>query len=730
MPKFPIFIQHDANDCGPTCLRMIAAFYGKTYSLENIRRKCFINHTGVSLLGISEAAESMGFRTRGIKLSYNQLKEDISLPCIAHWKQEHFVVIRKISKDKVYVIDPAFGRIEYSKVDFMRCWASTIEEGESLGVCLQLEVTPDFFNAEDEKMSRGKISFLTRYLFGYRRLIFQIALGVMLGAFIQVIFPFLFQTIVDKGIIIPNQSLIITILIAQLILVTSRFSLEFIRNWIILHLGSRINIFLLSDFLMKLMRLPVSFFESKNRGDLMQRVADHKRIELFLTSTTINLFHSIFSITLMGVVLAIFSIKIFLIFLVGSLLYLLWTLQFMKRRKDLDNKKFAQLSSNQNSLIQLLTGMHEIKLNNCEKRKRWEWEDIQARLFRINIKGLILLQKQRAGALIFNQYKDVFIAFYAAILVYNGQMSLGSLVAISYVIGQLTGPIDQMIDFFHNIQDARISLDRLAEIHTLDDEEVSTQNLLSRVESDDKKITIRNLSFQYEGPQSPYALKDVSVSIPQNKVTAIVGTSGSGKTTLLKLLLWFYKPVHGEIMIGQSNLYHISPSYWRRICGVVMQDGYLFTDTIARNIALSDESIDKQKLYFAARLANVNAITDELPLGYNTRIGPEGQGLSLGQKQRILIARAVYKDPEYLFFDEATNALDANNEKDILENLGEYFKGRTVIIVAHRLSTVKNADQIIVLEKGSVVETGTHAELIKKKGNYFTLVKNQLELGT
>lgn len=729
MPKFQVFLQHDANDCGPACLKMIAKYYGKHFSFETLRARSFINREGVSLLGISEAAESLGFRTRGIKLSFEQLRQQLILPCIAHWKQQHFVVIRKIHKNKVYVIDPAFGAVIYSKEEFLQCWISTVENNESLGICLQLEPTPELYKADDEHINRSKLSFLFKYIRSYKAMITQIILGVILGSLIQVVFPFLFQTIVDKGIVIPNLTLVVTILIAQLILVTSRFSLEFIRNWIILHLGSRVNIYLVSDFLIKLMHLPLSFFESKNRGDLLQRVADHKRVEIFLTQTTIDLFYSVFSMTIMGVVLALFSIKIFMIFIVGSLLYLIWTLQFMKKRKELDNRRFAQLSSNQSSLLQLLSGMHEIKLNNCEKRKRWEWEDIQAKLFRINLKSLTLLQNQKAGALIFNQYKDVLIVFYTALMVMKGQMTLGSMVAISYVIGQLSGPIDLMINFFHNTQDAKISLNRLAEVHCIEEEKSSSPDLATKISGKLNEINIRNLAFQYEGPNSPFVLKNINLHIPENKTTAIVGTSGSGKTTLIKLMLNFYRPVEGEILISDQNLETINPSFWRSICGVVMQDGYLFSDSIARNIALSDEEIDKEKLYYAARMANVHDIADKLPLGFNTKIGMEGIGLSQGQKQRILIARALYKNPSFLFFDEATNALDANNERQIITNLYNFFEGRTVVVVAHRLSTVRNADQIVVLEGGKVVEQGTHQELTQQKGAYYKLVKNQLELG-
>ncbi len=727
--RIPVYIQHDANDCGPTCLRIISKYYGKFFSLESLREKCFISHSGVSLLGISEAAESIGFRSRGLQLSFDQLIGDVTFPCIVHWKQEHFVVLYRITRDRVYVVDPAFGKIDYTHAEFIKSWASTQSDGIPLGICLELETTPSFYESQDDDPQRSRLSYLLKYLRGYRSLFIQIFLGVLLGAVLQVIFPFLFQTIVDKGVIIPNPSLIATILIAQLILVTSRFSIELIRNWILLHFGARVNIYLVSDFLIKIMKLPISFFNSKNRGDLIQRVNDHKRIEQFLTNTSINLFHSLFTILVMGLVLAIFNINIFLIFLTGSLFYLLWTVRFMRKRKELDNRKFAQLSDNQSSLIQLFSGMHEIKMNNCDKKKRWEWENIQARLFRINVKSLTLLQKQRAGALFFNEYKDILIVFYTAVLVLHGEISLGSMVAISYVIGQLSGPIDQLIEFMHSMQDAKISLERLSDIHLLDDEERPGQKAWEPMDDTDSDLHLDKVSFQYEGPKSPFALKNISLTIPRNRITAIVGTSGSGKTTLLKLLLKFHDPVSGTIQVGSQNLVQISPSGWRKNCGAVLQDGYIFSDTIANNIAISDDAVDKEKLHYASRMANVQSITDRIPMGFNAKVGPEGLGLSQGQKQRILIARAIYKDPRYLFFDEATNALDANNEKVIMENLREFFQGRTVVVVAHRLSTVRDADQIIVLEEGELTETGTHAELTKRKGAYYRLVKNQLELG-
>jgi len=728
MIQFPHYQQHDALDCGPTCLRMIAKYYGKNYSLQTLRDKSYITREGVSMLGISDAAEYLGFRSMGVRISYEQLKKEAPLPCIVYWKQNHFMVVYKIKKDILYISDPATGRIKLSKKEFLDGWASTEEDGVKKGLCLLVEPTPDFYKQDDETLNKSGFGFLFSYLRSYRKLITQLILGLIIGSLLQLVFPFLTQAIVDIGINNHDLDFVTLIIIGQLILILGRASVNFIRGWITLHLSTRLNINLISDFLIKMMRLPIAFFNSKMTGDLIQRIHDHRRIESFLTTSTLNILFSFISLIIFGIVLAIYSWKIFLIFLVGSALYTLWVVLFMKKRRQLDYRKFAQLSDNQSNLIQLITGMQEIKLNNCEKQKRWEWESIQTRLFRIKIKSLYLEQYQQAGGVLINEVKNVLITFIVARAVIEGQMTLGVMLAVQFILGQLNSPLQQMIDFFHTTQDAKISMERLGEIHNKEDEESSEPDKM-RILPEDKSLITRNLFFQYEGPHSPYVLENIDLHIPENKITAVVGVSGSGKTTLIKLLLGFYPPVQGEIRIGDTFLSNFSKKVWRDKCGVVMQDGFIFSDTIANNIAVSDEYTDKEKLLHAVKVANIQDDIESLPLGYNTKIGKEGVGLSQGQKQRILIARAVYKNPEFIFFDEATNALDANNEKVIMENLGEFFQGRTVVVVAHRLSTVKNADQIVVLDKGKVVEMGDHQELTKKQGAYYNLVKNQLELG-
>jgi ATP-binding cassette subfamily B protein len=715
-------------DCGPTSLAMIARYYGKAYSQQTLRERCFITREGVSMLGTSDAAESIGMRTMGVRITFEQLATEVLLPCIAHWKQNHFIVVYKIKNNSIYVADPAHGLVKYTKKEFMAGWGSTRKEGENQGLCLLLEPTPDFYKMEDENLNKSSFKFLFSYLRPYKKFLMQLLVGMLVGSLLQLIFPFLTQAIVDFGINNQDIGFITLILVAQLALFVGRTSVEFIRSWILLHVSTRINISLISDFLIKMMKLPIGFFDTKMIGDILQRIGDHRRIENFLTTSTLNILFSLINLVIFGIVLWIYDMRIFTIFFIGSILYFLWIYLFMKKRRELDFKRFNQLADNQSNLIQLITGMQEIKLNNCEKQKRWQWERIQARLFRVNIKSLSLSQYQQIGSVFINQTKNIFITFFAAKAVIDGDMTLGMMLAVQYIIGQLNSPIEQLINFMHTTQDAKISLERLGEIHEKKDEEDPDEEKVSILPVD-KSINISGLSFQYEGPHSEFVLKDVDLQIPESKITAIVGVSGSGKTTLIKLMLGFYPPTKGEIKIGDIDIRNISSRLWRQRVGSVMQDGFIFSDTIAKNIAVRDELIDKKQLLEAARIANIQEFVDSLPLGYNTKIGQEGHGLSQGQKQRILIARAAYSNPDYLFFDEATNALDANNERAIMENLELFFKGRTVVIVAHRLSTVKNADQIVVLEKGKIVERGTHRELTKIKGAYYNLVKNQLELG-
>lgn len=726
--KFHFFKQLDAMDCGPSCLRMIAKYYGKSYSLQLLRARCFITNTGVSLQGISDAAESIGFRTIGVKISFTQLVKEVPLPCIVHWNQNHFVVVYKISKDSVFVADPAHGLVSYKTNEFLKSWISTRDEDQGRGIALAMETSPDFYQIEDEKTDKTKLSFFVKYIMPYRKYIWQLLLGMLVGTLLQLIFPFLTQAIVDTGISNRNLSFVTLILIAQLALMMGRVLVEFLRSWILLHISTRINISLISDFLIKLMKLPIAFFDSKKIGDIMQRIGDHSRIESFLTGSSLSTLFSLVNLVIFGAVLAYYSLSILTIFLIGNTFYIVWILLFMKRRRELDYKRFQQASDNQSNLFQLVTGMQEIKLNNCEKQKRWEWERIQAKLFRVSVKGLALGQWQHIGSLLFSQSTNILISFLSARLVIKGEMTLGMMMSVQYIVGQISVPIEQLIDFMQAFQDAKISLERLGEIHQQKEEEPQEYDRLTLL-PEKHSIKIENLNFRYEGPHSPLVLDNITLSIPQGKITAIVGTSGSGKTTLVKLLLGFYAPVEGDIKIGEISLKNLNGKTWRQKCGAVMQDGFIFSESIAKNIAVAEEIIDNKKLLHAVKIANIQDFIESLPLSYNTKIGQEGSGISQGQKQRLLIARAVYKNPDFLFFDEATNALDANNERTIMENLNDFFRGKTVMIVAHRLSTVKNADQIIVLEKGKLVEQGTHKELTLLKGKYYELVKNQLELG-
>ncbi len=734
MATFPTYQQFDAMDCGPTCLRMIARHYGKTFSLQQLRERSGISREGVSLLGISQAAEQIGFRTMAARLSFEQLWDEAPLPCMVHWEQSHFVVVYRIQgrkrqpgRAKVYVADPDKGLITYTYAEFMARWADASPGEAAQGIALLLEPTPTFFESEEEAVTGTGWNRLFSYLFAYRKLLVQLTLGLLIGSVLQLIFPFLTQSVVDVGINTRNFNFIYLVLAAQLMLFMGRTAVDFVRSWILLHVSARINFSILSDFFIKLMGLPLSFFDTKMVGDLMQRIGDHRRIENFLTNTTLQTLFSLFNVVIFGAVLAFYHPPVFAVFFVGSGAYFAWVAFFLRKRRRLDYKRFEVEAKNQSSILQLIQGMQEIKLANSETQKRWEWERVQARRFKLDVKGLALNQYQQSGAFFINEGKNILITFLAAKAVIGGDMTLGAMLAVQYMVGQLNGPIEQLIHFLQASQDAKISLERLNEIHQLADEEPAERPAPDGL-PENKSFFLKDVEFAYPGGEP--VLKDIELYIPEGKVTAIVGTSGSGKTTLLKLLLKFYQPTAGKIHVGEANLGNLSHALWRSQCGVVMQDGFIFSDTIARNIAVGDEYPDPRKLRHAVQVANIGDWIESLPLGFNTKIGAEGNGISQGQKQRILIARAVYKDPQYLFFDEATNALDANNESVIMDNLEQFFRGRTVVVVAHRLSTVQHADQIVVLHKGEITEVGSHAELTHRQGDYYRLVKNQLALGS
>ncbi len=730
MKTFPTYQQTESKDCGPTCLKIICKYYGKILAIQDLRAISETTRDGSNLLNLSDAAEKIGFRTLGVKLSLKKL-EEAPLPCVLHWNKEHFVVIYKIKKDKYFISDPAIGLIEYNQQEFLKFWIgnnATIETEE--GIVLLLEPTPKFYNSdfEDEK-NKNKFGFglLFKYIFPYKTFIFQLSIGLLAGSLLQLIFPFLTQSIVDVGIRNQNTHFIYLVLFAQLFLFIGKTGLEFIRSWILLHLSTRISISLISDFFIKLMNLPISFFDVRLTGDIMQRINDHQRIERILTTSSLDVLFSLVNMIIMGGVLAFYNLKIFFVFFIGSFFYFLWIILFLNKRKKLDYKRFAEVSNEQSNVIELINGMQEIKLHNAEKQKRWKWEHIQARLFKVSMKSLVLEQSQNIGSNFINELKNIIIIFLSAKLVIDGQITLGMMMAITSIVGNLNGPVFQLIGFIRELQDAKISLARLSEIHEKEDEIQNDAELLHEIPKN-SVIELKDVSFRYIGSDIN-VLENLNLTIPANKITAIVGTSGSGKTTLMKLLLKFYEPNSGEISIDAINLKNISPKTWRSFIGSVMQEGYIFNDTIANNIAVGVDIIDKQRLEYAADVANIKNFIQDYPLRYNTKIGMEGIGMSTGQKQRLLIARAVYKNPEMLFFDEATSALDANNEKEIMQKLDVFFKNKTVVVIAHRLSTVMNADQIVVLEKGEIVEIGTHQELVSKKGNYFELVRNQLQLG-
>lgn len=726
---FPFYRQLNAMDCGQTCLRMIAKHYGKHHNPTNLKKATGLGKEGTSLLSISDAAEKIGFRTLGLKLDHEKLKE-IQLPAILHWEQNHFVVLISINKKRARIADPGKGIISYKIADFLKYWLSNKIGDTSLsGTVLMLEPTQAFFEQEEDEEQKLNWTSVIWYLKSYKWQFTQVGISLLISSFLAIILPFLTKSMVDNGISPGNLEYISIVLFAQLMLTFSNTVIGFIRSRLQLRIANSLNISMLSDFWSKITRLPLSYFDNHHTGDTLQRMNDNKQIQSFLTGSSLATIISLMNFAIYSTVLIFYSGTLFLLFMVGNVLYLGWLQLFLRLRRKINYETFRLSAAENNITLQLVQGMQEIRLNNAEILKRWEWENMQSRIFRLNFKNLNYEQWQSMGALFINQGKDIIISFLVARMVVHGSLTFGTMLAIQYIIGQLNAPVQQLIDLTRSIQDAKISMERLNEIHNIEDEEPVNATLATTL-PENKSIDIRKLTFTYPSANGDPVLRGIDLKIMQGKVTAIVGMSGSGKTTILKLLLRIYQDYNGLITVGDNDLKYISPSYWRSKCGAVLQDGYIFNDTIARNIAVGTESIDTQRLIESCKVSNILPFIQSLPNGFFSRLGADGIGISQGQKQRILIARAVYKDPEYLLFDEATNALDANNEKAIVEHLSSFFEGRTVLIVAHRLSTVRNADKIIVLDEGQIVEEGTHEELTNIKGHYYKLVENQLELGS
>lgn len=732
--KFKVSRQHDAMQCGIACLQMVCRYYGKQYTLDTLSRLCGATAQGVSLLGISDAACRLGLQTVAGRVTLGLLGK-ATLPCILHWNQNHFVVLYDITRGgrRFRIADPARGLVDYTVAQMAEHWAGTHSGGEDKGIAMFLEPTPKFFDCDlpDGIPSAGErrsLGFLAKYVWMYRAYFAQIGVGLMLGCLMQLVLPFLTQSVVDVGIRNNNIGFVWLVLMGELVLTFSGTVVDFVRRWLLLHINMRVNVSLVSDFLIKLMRLPMAFFDTKQMGDILQRMGDHGRVNAFLTQQTLGILFSMVTLVVFSIVLLVYNIPIFLIFCAGSVLYGLWLTAFLGRRRQIDYDVFECQADNSNKTYELVTSMQEIKLQGCQQRRRWEWEDVQARLFGVQVKSLRLQQTQEAGCIFINEVKNIVITVVAATAVIHGSMTLGMMLAVQYIIGQLGQPIEQLMSFVYSLQDVRISLERINEIYSVADED-SRHGSLRGYADGAAGIDITGATFKYDRHAPQNTIDGVSMHIPRGKVTAIVGASGSGKTTLVKLMLGYYPLLSGRMAVGGADIGDVDITWWRARCGAVMQEGVIFSETIARNIAVADGEIDTARLAEAARIACIDEYVESLPLKYNTRIGRDGMGLSQGQKQRLLIARAVYRSPDFIFLDEATNSLDAKNERRIVQNLAEFYRGRTVVVVAHRLSTVRDADQIVVMDAGRVVETGTHDELVARRGTYFNLVRNQLELG-
>lgn len=724
--QFPWEYQMDAKDCGPACIKMIAKYYGKYYSLQYLRDLCGITREGVSFLDISYAAEKIGLRTVAVKATMENLTNRIPLPCIIHWDQHHFIVVYKTKKGKIYVSDPAKGLLSYPEEDFKDRW---YKEGEEFGMLMVLEPMANFKQIEaHERIERFK-SFenLLNYFTPYKKA-FGILFAIMLIATgLQAVLPFISKSVIDIGIYTQDISFIYMMLIGNIVLLLSITLSNVLRDWVLLHVSTRVNISLISDYLIKLMKLPVTFFENKLVGDILQRAGDHERIRSFVMNNSLGMFFSIITFVVFSIILLIYNPMIFFIFIAGSGIYVAWIFTFLSIRKKLDWEYFELNAKNQSYWVETIENVQEIKINNYEDLKRWKWEAIQARIYRLNLKVLKINNAQSLGAQFINSMMNIAVTFYCAIAVINGDITFGVMISTQFIIGMLNGPVAQLVSFIQSAQYAKISFMRINEIHQLKDEDDSSPVISNSLSLPvDKSLYLKNVSFQYSR-NAPLVLKNITLQIPKGKVTAIVGDSGCGKSTLLKLLLRLYMPSYGEICMGDMNVNNISLRNWRAKCGCVMQDGKLFNDTIQNNIVLDDANIDYEELQKAVEVANISHEIEAMPQGYQTMIGEMGRGLSGGQRQRVLIARALYKDPDYLFLDEATNALDTINEQKIVRALNNVFKNRTVIVVAHRLSTIRRADQIIVLKAGMIIETGNHQSLMTNKQYYYNLIQSQYE---
>lgn len=733
--SFPFYKQHDAMDCGPACLKIITSFYGMDFHISDIRKLCDVTKNGTSIIEINNAACKIGFKTAVVSLDLKKLISIDVLPCIAYWNSNHYVVLYKIRKRLslakkkpeylYYVSDPSIGLLKYSEKEFKRFWCN-----QNLlnfqGVLLLLEPTSTLRNYHGTPIARFNYKLILKHIKPYKTYLVLVIWTMLLSSVFSLILPLFTQSLVDIGISEGNKGFVLTMLIAQVFLAFGQMINDFLRSWTNMHISTRLNLSLVSKFLSKLMRLPLSFIDKKHFGDIMQRIKDTNRIQYFLTDTIMSFIIAIISFCVYCVIITSYNIRILIAFVIGSLLYIFWVSSFLKMRKSLDYEYFHISASNQNNMLEIIGGLQEIKLNVCEKQKRWRWEQIQSQLYHISIKNLSLKQIQQIGSVFIEQSKKMIISFIAANSVITGEMTLGMMMALQYILGQLNAPVMQIMSFIQETQDAIISLERVNDIYSEDDETPDTLNRSSYIDKN-SEIEIKRLFFKYS-KKEPYVLNDLNLKIPANKVTAIVGGSGSGKTTILRLVLGLYQPTAGCIYLGEQNILSYNLAEWRKSCGVVMQNGYIFSETIADNISLGDENPDYEKIVESAKKAHIDEFIQRLPLKYETVIGSNGLGLSVGQKQRILIARAIYKDSKFLFLDEATNSLDANNEKFIMEDLYKLFKGKTVLIIAHRLSTVKRADNIVVLENGCIVEEGKHDDLILRQSYYYNLIKNQLEL--